>query len=148
MDHYYFEHSNMQRYASAKDELQHLITTIYFNAAEIGYYLGFLPIKFIKPDTHLHFDPILVLVVSLACFSMTFTLMCTHFLHKRAVEMQFNAKMCGAWEKVPKPSKPVPEWRPHTSYAQGTIVSLSHEHHSESNGNSLGKSGQGQAGKP
>ena len=34
--------------------------------------------------------------------------------------MQFNAKMCGKWIRVPKPSKtgamPIQEWRPHTSY--------------------------------
>ena len=116
MDHYYFEFSNMQRYTSAKEELSHLLTAIYFNSVEIVYYTGFLPVKFIRHDTQLYFDSVMVLVMTLACLGMTLTFFCSHYLHKRAVEMQFNAKMCGQWEKVPKPSNAVQEWRPHTSY--------------------------------
>ena len=74
---------------------------IVFNAFEIVYYTGFLPVKFIRPETYLYFDAHLVLVMTLTCLFMTLTLMCAHYLHKRAVEMQFNAKMCGSWEKVP-----------------------------------------------
>ena len=51
MDHYYFEFSNMQRYVSAKEELSHLMRTIYFNSVEVVYYTGFLPVKFIKAET-------------------------------------------------------------------------------------------------
>jgi len=43
--------------------------------------------------------------------------------------------MSGQWISVPKPSKtgamPVQEWKPHTSYPQGTIVLLGRQHHLE-----------------
>lgn len=51
MDQYYFEFSNMARYASAKDELSHILRSIYFNAVEVIYYTGFLPVKFIRTET-------------------------------------------------------------------------------------------------
>ena len=127
----------MQRYSSAKDELTHLLVTIVFNSFEIVYFTGFLPVKFIKPDTYLFFDAQLVLLITITCLLMTMILMCAHYLHKRAVEMQFNAKMCGSWEKVPKPNNPVQEWMPHTSYPMGTIVYLSREHHIEPPGKNM-----------
>ena len=70
MDHYYFEFSNMQRYTSAKEELSHLLRTIYFNASEVVYYTSFLPVKFIRPETELHFDSFMVLMSTLSCLSM------------------------------------------------------------------------------
>ena len=121
MDHYYFEFSNMQRYSSATEELAHLMRTIVFNSFEVVFYTGFLPVKFIRHDTQLFFETSMVLVGTLTCLAMMLLLLAGHYLRKRAVEMQFNAKMSGQWIKVPKPSKtgavPMQEWRPHTSYS-------------------------------
>lgn len=133
MDSYYFEFSNMQRYSSATEELAHLIRTTVFNSFEIVYYTGFLPVKFIRPETQLFFENSMVLIGTITCLVMMLLLNAAHYLRKRAVEMQMNAKMSGQWIKIPKPNKtgavPIQEWRPHISYPQGTIVSLNHDHH-------------------
>ena len=124
----------MQRYSSAKDELSHILTTIYFNSVEVVYYTSFLPLKFVKLDTELHFDTMMYIMLSFNCLFIMLLLLCSYYLRKRAIEMQFNAKMQGHWIGVTKPSnRPIVEWRPHTSYPQGTIVSLSRSHHMTSN---------------
>ena len=87
MDHYYFEFSNMQRYASAKDELGHIMRTIYFNSVEIVYYTSFLPVKFIKLDTELHFDVFMSIVATVSCLCLLLLLLCSYYLRKRAIEM-------------------------------------------------------------
>ena len=87
MDHYHFEFSNMQRYSSTSEELSHLMKTITFNTFEIVYYTGFLPVKFIRPETQLYFDSFMVLYGSLICLNMILLLFCGHYLKKRAVEM-------------------------------------------------------------
>ena len=79
--------------------------SIYFTSVEVAYYTGFLPVKFIKSNSQLHFDSTMVLVATLTCLSITLLCHCSRYLWKRAVEMQFNAKMCGQWIKVPKPSQ-------------------------------------------
>ena len=82
-----------------------MLRTIYFNSVEVVYYTGFLPIKFIRTETQLHFDSFMVVKETLTCMWMMLVLLSGYYLRKRAVEMQFNAKMCGKWIRVPKPNK-------------------------------------------
>ena len=77
----------MQRYSSAKDELSHILTTIYFNSVEVVYYTSFLPLKFVKLDTELHFDTMMYIMLSFNCLFIMLLLLCSYYLRKRAIEM-------------------------------------------------------------
>ena len=83
----HFEFSNLQRYASAKDELLYLVKTILFNAFQTTYFTGFLPVKFIRPDSQLYFESTLVLVCTLLTLNVLLFIHCAYFLRRRAVEM-------------------------------------------------------------
>lgn len=87
MDNSYLEFTNVKRYNSAKDELSYALRSIYFTSVEVAYYTGFLPVKFIKNNTQLHFDSTMVLVATLTCLLMTLLCHCSRYLWKRAVEM-------------------------------------------------------------
>ena len=122
-----------KRYSSPKDELQYLWRKIGFYSFQITYFTGFLTVKFIPIGSQLYFQSSLVIVCAVVELLILLLVHCAYFLKKRAVEMQFNAKMSGKWIQVPKPSptsaQQIQEWRPHTSYPQGTIVSLSTARH-------------------
>lgn len=64
-----------------------MLRTIYFNASEVVYYTAFLPVKFIRPETELHFDSFMVLMSTFTCLSMMLILQSSYYLRKRAVEM-------------------------------------------------------------
>lgn len=106
--------------------------TVLFNSFNITYFTGFLPIKFIGSDSNLYFESTLLTISTLVTLCVLLIVHSAYYLRRRAVEMQFNAKMSGKWIQVPKPSststQQVQEWKPHTSYAQGTIVALSSGH--------------------
>ena len=77
--------------------------TILFNSFNITYFTGFLPVKFISSDSNLFFDSALLTICTFMTLLVLLFVHCAYYLRKRAVEMQFNAKMSGKWIKVTKP---------------------------------------------
>ena len=78
--------------------------TVLFNSFNITYFTGFLPIKFISSDSNLYFESTLLTISILVSLCVLLIVHSAYYLRKRAVEMQFNAKMSGKWIQVPKPS--------------------------------------------
>jgi hypothetical protein len=70
----------MHRYASAKDELSHLIKQILFNSFEVSYMTGFLPVKFIKLDYNLYFDGRLCFICTAFCLVMLMIIHSAYYL--------------------------------------------------------------------
>ena len=83
----HFEFSNLQRYASAKDELLYLVKTILFNAFQTTYFTGFLPVKFIRTESNLYFDSTLLTICTLVALFVLIFVHCAYYLRRRAVEM-------------------------------------------------------------
>ena len=83
----HFEFSNLQRYATAKDELQYLMKTILFNSFQITYFTGFLPVKFIRADSNLYFESTLLTICTIMTLNVLLFVHCAYYLRRRAVEM-------------------------------------------------------------
>ena len=103
---------------------------------ELAYFTTVVPLKFIRHDKHIYFSSGHLLIMAL--FSVWFSIMlhASYYLRKRALEMQFNAKMSGKWIQVPEPnadSSQIQEWRPNVSYPKGVIVTLTDENKVEAN---------------
>ena len=68
-----------------------------FNSFNITYFTGFLPIKFIGSDSNLYFESGLLMFSTFVTLCVLLVVHSAYYLRRRAVEMQFNAKMSGKW---------------------------------------------------
>ena len=80
-----------------------MLSITVYNALEIAYMCYLLPIKFLTNSPYVFFDPMLPFVLACYCLFATFVVSWGYFIKKRALEMQFNARMAGKWVPVTRP---------------------------------------------
>lgn len=70
---------------------------------EITYLTGFMPYKFIGPDSNLYFEGRLLLTCSIFSFCMLIIFHCAFYLRLRGGDLYLFTKTSGKWLKIPKP---------------------------------------------
>ncbi|CDW90145.1 UNKNOWN [Stylonychia lemnae] len=93
-----------QRYSSSIHEFQHLVKAIVFQSFELAYFTGFITVKFIPQDLVIYFDSFSVYIFTLFLWINSVTILFSHYLQMRCIELQFNAQLLGKWTSIKKVS--------------------------------------------
>eukprot|EP00347_Sterkiella_histriomuscorum_P003382 403364513 len=91
------EYASNQRYSSAIHEFLHLAKTVLFQSFEVAYYTGFITVKFIPQDLAIYFDTFTLQIFTMFLWINAVTILTSHYMQMRFVELQFNAQLLGKW---------------------------------------------------
>jgi hypothetical protein len=85
------EFTSNSRYSSVQSEFLYLIKCVMFQSFEVAYFTGFITVKFIPYDLAIYFDSLTLQIFTMFLWINTITIMSSHYLQMRSIELQFNA---------------------------------------------------------